>query len=303
MDLAPEADERFARLDREPMTVIEPRRGLFNGAGRSLAKLWRQRGLVGLLVLRDIRSKYREAVLGVVWSLIRPLLMWLVYYLVIGQVLGARRAIPDFAVYVFCGLVLWTLFSDALTQGTESIKGNASIVAKTSVSREVFPLAAVGSALFNFLFQAAVLVLAIVVTGGGVNPGLSWLGLPLGFLVVVVWVTALSLLSAAFSVYLRDVVFLIQVMLMVGFWASPIIYSWPQVTGLLPGWLAAVYSWNPVTVAILGWQKAVWSGGAGEAVPDTWLFHLVVVLAVGLVALFLAQRVFDRLQGKFAQEL
>ncbi|MDR1077057.1 MAG: ABC transporter permease [Propionibacteriaceae bacterium] len=302
--MASPAADRLARLAAEPLRDINPASGFWSGAGRDLAEIWRRRELVRFLFQREIRSRYKDSALGVVWSLIRPIVTLLVYYLVIGEFIGARRAIPDFAVYVYIGLTLWGLFNESVTFGTASILANAGIIKKIHLPREVFPLASVGSALFNFGVQCVILLTAVFVLGGGVNPsGLGYV--PLGLLVVLVWGTALAILLSALNVYLRDVQFLVEVALMVGFWASPIVYSWKQVAESLANypWVAEVYASNPVTLAVFGLQRALWSGGADMPCPSHLATRLLIALAVGLVALFVAQRVFNRLQRDFAQEL
>ncbi|MCG2799839.1 MAG: ABC transporter permease, partial [Cellulomonas sp.] len=133
--------------------------------------------LLGLLVRREIRAKYKDSALGLVWTLVRPLVMLVIYYVAVGKFLQASRNIPGFAVYIFAGLTAWGLFSDLVTNATASIVNNGGLVKKVYLPREIFPLSAAGSALFTFAVQLAILVVAMLV--GGVPPAGDLLYFPL----------------------------------------------------------------------------------------------------------------------------
>jgi ABC-2 type transport system permease protein len=237
--------------------------------------------------------------------------MLLIYYFAIGKVLGAERGIPQYAIFVFTGLTLWGLFSEIVSSGTMSILGNAGLIKKVYLPREIFPLAATGSALFNFVAQLVVLTLATIVLWQ-----FPWhveiLYAPLAVLVIVTFGTAIGLLLSAVNVYLRDMQYLVEVSLLILFWTSPIVYSYESVAGAvtkagLGEWALEVYLANPVSVAILGFQRAFWlAGGTPEAhavYPNFLLLRLIVMTAIGLLCVWIAQRVFSRLQGNFAQEI
>ncbi|MCL3776993.1 ABC transporter permease [Actinomyces sp. 186855] len=296
--------DRESRLAQEPFRPAAPRVGLLTGTRASLLDIWGRRDLLSRLTRREIRARYKDSALGIVWSLIKPLVSLLIYVLVIGKVMGAERAIPSFAIYVFTGLTAWQLFSDILSTSTGSVVGNSGIIKKIQLPREIFPLSSVGAALFNFSTQFLVLLAATLL----IDPpavGVSLLYLPLGLLVLVTWGTAIGLVLAATNVYLRDIQYLIEVVLLVGMWASPIVYSWTMVTSItsrLP-LVQELYLANPVTLAIMGFQRTMWAAGAGLETAPHLGARLLVSLAVGLVLLALAQRVFAVLQRNFAQEL
>jgi ABC-2 type transport system permease protein len=259
------------------------------------------------LVRRDIKARYKDSVLGLLWTLINPIVQLTVYFVVMGQFLGAARGIPDFALYIFSGLTIYALFNETLTGSTASIVNNAGLVKKVYVPREIFPLASVGSAMFTFAVQLVVLVLACVILGA---PPLT---LDLIFAapaiaIIVVFAAAMGLLMSALNVYLRDVQYLTQVVLMLAMWSSPIVYGWTMVKDLfeqfsLPGWLLEVYTNNPLTLAVLGFHRAFWVSGTSADYPPHLAIRMVTAILVGAVLLWLCQRVFSRLQGNFAQEL
>lgn len=299
----PEALARFERLDAEEIRVVAPNTDFFGGASTSLRDLWAHRELWWLLTKREIKARYKDSAGGFVWSLIRPLVLLLIYYFVIGKVLGAADSIPDFAVYIFAGLTGWTLFSTIVSTATQSVVGNSGIVKKIYVPREVFPLASAGAAFVDFLAQLAILMVAAIIIGG-----MNWLHfiiyVPAAVLMLIVWAVALGLFLSAANVYLRDTQYLVEVVLSIGFWLTPSLYSFSMVAGSLPNWLTNLYLLNPTAVGVLGIQQGVWvAGDAGVPWPSHLLMRILIMLAVGLVLLFINQRLFSRMQRNFAQEL
>ena len=297
------SEQRAAALAAAPLTVVGGRRGFLAGTLDSLRAVWLYRELLMLLVRREIKVRYKDSALGLLWSLIRPLAMLAVYYFAIGKFLGAQRSIPDFAIYIFTGLTAYHLFSEIVSGCTGSILANAGLVKKIYLPREVFPLSTVGSALFNFVVQLGVLVAATVVVQR-VPTGERLLYLPLSVAVLFVWATAFGLMLAAVNVYLRDVQYLVEISLAVLFWTTPTVYSLELVRGAISSpFLESLYLANPLAAAVLGMQRAFWVAGDGSAQAESLGVRLVVMLAIGTLLLWLAQRVFARLEGNFAQEL
>lgn len=294
-------EKRLEALAAEPLVPVGRSQG---GRLGNLRDVWAFRELLQLLVRRELKVRYKDSTLGFLWSLLRPLALLVVYYVALGKFLGAERAIPDFAIYIFTGLTVWQLFAEIVSGGTGSILGNAGLVKKVYLPREVFPLSVVGSALVNLVVQLAILVVATAALG--VFPtGSRWLFLPLALLVVLVWGTALGLLFSALNVFLRDVQYLVEIGLMVMFWTTPVVYSWAQVQQATAGsaLLQELYLANPAAVAVMGLQRTFWVSGSGSPVPDDLGLRMGVMVLVGLVLAWVAHRVFVRLAGNFAQEL
>ena len=300
---SPEALARAARLGQEPWYTSAAAGTLFKGTARSVREILDHRELLGMLVRRELKARYKDSSLGFLWSLLRPLSILLVYYVAIGKFLGAERAIPDFAIYIFTGLTIWQLFQEIVSSGTGSIVGNAGLVKKVYLPREVFPLSTVGSALFNFGTQIVILIAAMLAVGR-FPTGIRLVYFPLSVAVVLTFGTAIGLFLAAVNVYLRDVQYLVEIVLMTLFWASPVVYSWEQVSHAITGtWIENVYLGNPVTMAVLGIQRGLWVAGTSEPAPSHLITRLLIALVVGSVLLWLSQRLFNRLEGNFAQEL
>jgi ABC-2 type transport system permease protein len=303
--------DREDRLASEPLRPAGPRKGFASGTLASLKDLVAHRELLDMLVRRELKARYKDSSLGFVWSLGRPLAMLLIYYVALGQFLGAARSIPQFAIFIYAGLTAWNLFSESLTAGTGSVVANSGLVKKVYLPREVFPLSSIGSALFNFSIQLVILLAATVLVGQ-FPTGARWVYFPLALLVLVVYATALSLVLSAINVYLRDVQYLVDIGVMIFFWLSPIVYAWYFVQDTLADTtlssgvsdaLLQLYLANPVTLAVIGFQETFWvAGDALPTMPDL-AARLGIALAVGLVLLWVAQRAFTRLQANFAQEL
>lgn len=290
-----------------------PRRGFVS----SLAEIFHHRELLRLLVGRELKQRYKDSSLGFVWTLIRPLIMLMIYYLAIGQVLGASRGVPDFAIFVFSGLTLWGLFSEIISSGTTSILANGGLIKKVYLPREIFPIASIGSALVNFAVQFLVLIVGAVLLGG-IDVNWNLLYIPAAIAIILVYGLAIALALSALNVYLRDIQFLVEVGLLIFFWLSPIVYAWSFVVAETAArgleWVQTLYLANPLTIAIMAFQRAIWADGshtttiegndvAPQPWPDDMPLLLLVTFAVGIALVWIAHRIFRRLEGNFAQEI
>jgi ABC-2 type transport system permease protein len=273
---------------------------------------------LGNLVRKELKVKYKNSFLGFLWSLVRPLCLLMIYWLVLGKFL--RSNIPNFAFYLFSGLVAWDLFGSTLSAATTSIVSNGGLIKKVYFPREIVPLATVGAGLVHFGLQ--LLVVFAVLLGfhyDFVGPNLALL--PLAVVALVIFMTAMSLLLAAANVYLRDVQHLIEIFLLFWFWLTPIVYpinfafdvlSKRRLFGLK---LSSIYMLNPMANVVIGFQRAIYkrlvvrdSGGhlvktLYQASFGMYVERMAAVIVLSLALLWLAQRVFARAQGNFAQEL
>lgn len=290
----------------EELELVSKPIHLFKGSLKSIKAIIAEHELIRSLVSRELKARYKDSSLGLLWSLMRPLVQLLIYYVAIGQFLGAARSIPDFALFVFSGLTIWGFFSEIVSGGTISIINNAGLVKKIYVPREIFPVSVAGGAVINLGFQLIILIAGCFLLGSPPDP--SNLLLAVGSIVLIlVFGLAISLMLAALTVYLRDLEHLVEIGLMILFWASPIVYSMSFVHSALGGTVwESIYQSNPITLSIVGMQKAFWSAGSnspGQYWPPDLGVHITIALAVSAVLLYFAQRLFQKLQGDFAQEL
>jgi ABC-2 type transport system permease protein len=292
---------RFARLTELPLGSTAGSASGYRGWA-ALREIFGRREMLDLMIRRDLKARYKDSSLGFIWSLVRPLTQLAIYYVVLGHFLGAARGIPDFAIYVFTGLTAYTLFSEMVLGGAGSIVNNSGLVKKIYLPREIFPLASIGAALFNFGIQLAILLLATLAFGVFPLHSEVLYFFP-GLAILLVWGAALALVLSAANVFLRDIQYLIEVIVMLLMWASPIVYSWTMVKDSVPAWLLEIYTNNPITLAVMGFQKAFWTSGPESAYPGDLLIRMAIALGVGVFALVAAHVVFNRMQGDFAQAL
>ncbi|WP_322412173.1 ABC transporter permease [Microbacterium invictum] len=286
---------------------MRPVGGTSRSPKHRLREIAQHRELLVLLTKRDLQVRYRGSALGFLWTLIRPLVMLLTYYLILGQVLGAARGVPNFGIYIFSGLTIYMLFSESVGAAAGSIVNNGGLVKKIYLPREIFPLASVGGAIFLFGMQMIVLIGSVVVFQQWPDPfGLLYL-IP-AIVLMLIYSLTLGLLLSALNVYLRDVQYITEIMLTLLMWASPIVYSWQMVADViarfrLPEWALEVYTNNPLTLAVLGFHRAIWSGGTPSDYPPDLALRMLIAALVGLVLLGFAHLLFQRMQGSLAQEL
>ena len=300
-----------------------------------IVEIWRSRELFVFLVRKELKVKYKGSVLGLFWSMLNPAVTLMVYYVVFKYFLVNN--VPDFALYLFSGLIVWNFFLTALIGSASTIVANAGIVKKVSFPREILALAQVGTSAMFFFFQALVLALFLV----GFQYAPAWRYLPLvafGFVDLVVFTSALAIFFSAANVYMRDIEHLIAVLLNAWFWGVPIIYSFNKVYDHAK-WLGYFYLADPMTVIILAFQRAIYGKvsyvttstgpvavplshagkGAYHFVVETvksrpiielanypyhfYVLMLVWVLALSVGLLLLAMLIFGRIEGNFAEEL
>jgi ABC-2 type transport system permease protein len=283
---------------------------------RRLRELAAHREILMNLVRKELKVKYTASVLGAIWSLLNPVVFLAVFSFV---VIVTRNALPHYPVYLLSGLLGWNLFNNSLLQGARSVVDNANLVKKVAFAHEILPLSAVGVALIDFALQSAVLLLFILVSGYGLHlPELAlW---PLSFVTLLVLTVALSLWFSALNARYRDVGHLLNIALLVWFWATPIVYAEFQVQQLAerdPGtWLGiprlALYLLNPMTGVVAGFHRALYGfvtpPGALEPVLVKeslgWVAGIVTItLVVSLVGLSFAWGYFFSRSGDFAEEL
>ncbi len=295
-----------------PMRVITPDASVW----RRTLDIWLYRELVAGLVRKELKVKYKNSVLGFMWSMLNPAMYLGVYYFVFQIVLGS--GIPLFAIYLLCGLLVWNMFQTAVSSATTAVVGNASIVKKVPFPREILALASVGAALVFLFLQGVVLVISLIAFH--VAPAVTYLPLvALALVAIVVLAAALGVFLSAVNVYLRDVQHLIELVMVAWFWANPIVYPYQLIaTRLSQHHLLWIYFLNPVTPVVLTFQRALYAKvspistvhGHTNVVhilptygPEWYLALLLGVIVVSATLFIGALAVFGRLEGNFAEEL
>lgn len=291
--------------------AADPEAGLTApGRGGGLKDVYRNRFLLKLLVRKEVRVRYRGSALGIVWSYMKPGLQFLVFYVALGLFLNVQGSTPNYPIYLFAGIILVNFFTEALGNATRSIVGNRDLIRKIYLPRELFPVASVWVSGVHFLPQ--VLILVVVCLFFGWVPTLGSIAAIIGaFVIVAVLAVGLGLFFGAINVYFRDSENLVDLLIMMVTWASPVLYLWSQVDRVL-GPAFWVYQLNPMTVGVEVFHWAFWrptldgaqlASPAAATVPDLFTIWFPLAAVVTLVMLALGQWVFARLSVKFAQEL
>jgi lipopolysaccharide transport system permease protein len=223
------------------------------------------RGLLAQLVLRDIRVRYRYTAVGVLWAVLEPLALMAVLAFVFSFVLADRAdfargaAGAPYAVFLLTGLVFWQFTAASLTHAAASILDNRNLVKKVRFPREVLPLAALGYPLVNLCIGVFLLLALHLLLGGQLSASLLWL--PPLFGIQLLLTAGLAMLLACGNVHFRDVGYILAVALLLGFYATPILYPSTLVSeAKLPEWMVWLYHMNPMSGLIESYRAAVFGG-------------------------------------------
>jgi ABC-2 type transport system permease protein len=226
-------------------------RGRLIGGGpvARLAQIRRRSNVLFELIVRGLKVQYRESYLGYAWSLLEPMLLVAVYWIVFGRV--ARFGMPHYPLFIASAIMPWLFFNRTLSQAAASLRRNSGLVRSVALPREMYPLAAVGEQCAEYVFSLPV----VFVVGAlyGIAPSRYLLWLPLALAVEIVLVIGLGLMVAALNALLRDVQKILRIVLRVLFYLSPVIYP----SSRLHGHWAVLYQLNPL-VGILQLNRAVW---------------------------------------------
>ncbi|HUK77394.1 MAG TPA: ABC transporter permease [Thermoleophilia bacterium] len=267
-------------------TIIEPSKGW---ARLGLKELWQYRELLYFLTWKNILIRYKQAVLGIAWAILNPVLTMVVFTVVFNKLLGVGSGaygVP-YAVFAFTGLLPWNLFSGSLAAAGASLVGNANLITKVYFPRLVIPASAVLGAVPDFLL--GLLVLAALMAVYGVVPPWQVVTLPLFVLLALATALGVALWLSALYVLYRDVQYVIPFLVQLWFFVSPVTYP----TSKIPkGWPSVIYNLNPMTGVIGGFRWAL----LGETAPGTlfWLSAamVVVVFVTGLYYFRRMERLF-----------
>lgn len=241
------------------------------------------------LILKDFRIRYRNMSLGVLWSLVNPLVMMGMLTLVFTKFLPG--ATPNFPLFVLCGIVVHSFFGAAWASGTTSIVDNAGLVKRVPVPREIVPVAAVLSNTPHLAIQLALLLALSMVMGAGVT--VQWLWLPLLLVCGIVFALGLALATSALNVYIRDTRYIVDSLVLMTFWLVPIIYP----LSYLPQKYIDLFLYNPLAALIVSLRAVLMDGQAPNLdTVSKLVFMSVLTLAAGhLIFRSTKARVYDHL--------
>ena len=259
----------------------------------NLANLIRYRGLIWSLVARDLKARYRGSVLGFAWSFINPLLLLLIYSFVFTTIMpNDTQSVKPYAVFMFCGILPWTWFAASLSDATGSLIAGGNLIKKVLFPAEVLPLVSVLANMVHFFLGLPILIVFLLVSRHYPDPSdLIWF--PITVLVQLIFASALALILSALAVHFRDIRDIVANVLLLWFFATPIIYPWFQPNVQRFRWL---FNLNPFTHLAVSYQEILFFNGP----IGHWKWLLA--LGAGSVLLFIAGYwLFDRLRDSFAE--
>ena len=252
-------------------------------------KIYNYRELLKSNVKTEIRGRYKNSILGIMWSFLNPLLQLAVYSIIFGALLAGGD--QTYHIYICVALIPWTYFTTTITQASFTIIGNGDIIKKVYFPREILPISVVTSGAVNFVIST-IIILAFVIFSG---VGLSWYILLYPFVLLVQYVLLLgiSFIVSSITVYFRDLEHIIGIILLAAFYGTPIVYKLEQ----LPANLQIIMQLNPMTHIINGYRSIFYY----HQMPDMKILGILLAMSVGLTVI--GYFIFKKLQKGFAEEL
>ncbi len=267
---------RLTSRESTPVTIIRRSRGFFD---LNLPSLWAYRELLAFLIWRDIKVKYKQAAIGLLWVVLQPVMQMIIFTVVFNRLAGVKgeSGVP-YPLFVFSGLLPWTLFANGLTQVTNSVVSNAGLISKVYFPRLIIPIASVVAGLVDF--GVSLFVLAVLMVYYHHAPDVSAVAIPFFILVAIASALAAGLWLSMLNVRFRDVQYTIPFLTQALLFLSPVAYS----TSIVPVKYRALLGVNPMTSVVEGFRWAF------VGVPAPWshsflfsLFMVAVLLVTGIV--------------------
>lgn len=277
-----EQDKQAAPI---PHLRIRPSRGW---SALKLREVWEYRELLYFLVWRDVKVRYKQTALGVMWVVLQPLATTIVFTLIFGNLAKMPSENLPYAVFAMAGLLPWNYFAGAIGKGGSSLVGSANLISKVYFPRLIIPVSGVLGGLVDFAITFLLLVALMLFYG--YPPTLSWLLLPFFLLMAIATALGVSLWLSALNVQYRDVGYLIPFLVQLWFFATPVVYP----SSLVPAPWSLLLALNPMAGVVDGFR---WALFGSTAAPGPLILVSIAVVIVTLVSgLF----VFKRMERTFA---
>lgn len=280
-----------------PVRVSGTKRSLW----QHLQELYQYRELVYNLTIKELKSRYKNSILGFVWSLLNPLGMMLVFTLVFG-LLMPNASIDNYPIFLLCGLLPWNFFTSGVMSSIHSVVSNGNLVKKVYFPREILPIATVISNLVNFLLAFLLLFAALLIFRVQFSPWL-WL-LPVVILMQTAFILGLAFILSTLHVYYRDTMMVMDVGILAWFFFTPVFYSVDitlPATSVILGVTVEVRRWlyilNPMASIIRVYRDLLYWG------YRTDIDFFLRTMATSLIVLIVGYWFFHRFSGRFGEEV
>lgn len=256
----------------------------------TLKELYAYREMIISLVRRDLKGRYKGSALGFLWTFLNPLFQLGVYTMVFSIIM--RSNIEDYYLFLFVALVPWIFFSTSISGGAGCIRGQSDMVKKIYFPREVLPISYVTSQFVNMVLSLLVVFGVLIVSGKGMSFK-AMLCLPIVMIVEYLLAISATMLISAITVYLRDVEYLLGIVIMAWQFLTPVMYDVEQV----PERLRPIFYLNPMTSVIIAYRDILYY----KKVPE--LQTLIQAIVMGLIVLLVGCLTFSKLKKHFAEEM
>jgi lipopolysaccharide transport system permease protein len=256
--------------------------------------LWRYRELFYILSWRDLKVRYKQTVIGVVWSVLRPLLTMMIFAFVFGEV--AKFPAPDgikYPVLVFAGLLPWQFFAAGLTEASNSLIGNERLISKVYFPRMIIPAASVITSLVDFLISLGLMFLLLI--WFRVIPSVNLVFLPVFIIMAFFASFGAGLWLTALNVKYRDFKHVVPFMVQLGLYISPVGFTSDLATGMIPEKFKLLFYINPMAGVIDGFRWCFF----GDKMPINWN-GMFISLAVIIFFMLIGIRTFRKMEKNFA---
>ena len=251
--------------------------------------LYNYRELLKTSVKKEVRSKYKNSFLGVVWSFLNPLLQIVVYAIIFSLILKNKQ--ENYAIFLCCGIIPWTFFSSAINKSAFTIIENGNIIKKVYFPREIIPISVVVAEAINFLISTIIILGFVIIGGIGITKYLLFY--PIILITQYLVIISIAFVVSSICVYFRDLQHFIGIILQLLFYATPIIYSQDNIPSEYQ-WILKI---NPMTYIINAYRDIFYYQKAFEILP------LIMLLFIGIVTSYVGYKIFYKLQKGFAEQL
>lgn len=255
-----------------------------------IKELYNYRELLKTNVKKEIRGKYKGSFLGILWSFVNPLLMTLVYAIVFPFILKSTE--PHYVTFIIIGILPWTWFTNSIALGTTTVLGNAGIIKKVYFPREILPISVVTSGMINFLISCLIIGIFLICSGIGFSPYI--LLLPVIVLAQYLFSLGVILITSAIDIYVRDLEYIINFVVNMLFYATPILYS-PEMFAGTP--IATLIKLNPMGTIINAYRDIFFY----KQMPN--LVSLLVLIGGCFLFCVIGYFIFKKLSKGFAEEV
>lgn len=254
-----------------------------------IKRIYNYRELLKTSIKKEVRSKYKNSFLGVVWSFFNPLLQIVVYAVIFSLILKNKQ--EYYTIFLCCGIIPWTFFSIAINKSAYTIIENGNIIKKVYFPREIIPISVVTAETINFLISTIIIIGFVIIGGIGISKYILFY--PFILIAQYLIILSISFIVSSICVFFRDLQHFIGIILQLLFYATPIVYSQDSI----PSGFQWFLKYNPMTYIINAYRDIFYYKKAIQIQP------IIFMLFLGATSVFVGLKFFEKLQRGFAEQL